>query len=201
MNLVECGATATAEILSRYLPVWGFPITSEVATALLTGIVVDTIGFRTGNMTSQALRIAADLMDDGANLPEIYRCTLLQRSFEAARYWGTGLTHLQRQDGLVWATLTKEDRRAVGYPGRDDADLINLVSSINNAMVALVFVEQNNGNVKVSWRYQPGLDVYQVALKFGGGGHEAAAGAELKGTLKEVEEIVIQATKAIVRDI
>ena len=55
----------------------------------------------------------------------LYEKSLLNRSYEAARYWGVGLSTLQLEDRLLWATLTQEDRIAIGYPGRDDADLIN----------------------------------------------------------------------------
>jgi phosphoesterase RecJ-like protein len=196
-NLVESEATATSEILARYLTDFGLPLTQPVADAFLTGILTDTLGFRTSNMTPRVLRAAADLMDAGANLPDLYRDALMSRSFVAARYWGAGLSKLERDGRLVWATLTLEDRRLVGYPGRDDADLINVVSSIDDAEVSLVFVEQNHDSVKVSWRSQPGYDVSKVALSFGGGGHRVAAGAEIPGALSEVQAKVLEATRAL----
>ncbi|RME07391.1 MAG: hypothetical protein D6803_04140, partial [Anaerolineae bacterium] len=120
-NLVETGAVATCEILSDILPAWGWEITPAVAAALLTGILTDTIGFRTSNMTPKALRTAARLMEAGADLPALYEKALNTRSYEAVRLWGAGLSTLQRQDRLVWATLRLDDRRAIGYPGLDDA--------------------------------------------------------------------------------
>jgi phosphoesterase RecJ-like protein len=108
-----------------------------------------------------------------------------------------GLSKLQRENTLIWATLTVADRKEVEYPGRDDADLINVLSTIKEADIVLVFVEQNHRRVKVSWRAQPGFDVSQVALGFGGGGHKAASGAEVDGTLDEVQTRVLKATRAI----
>jgi phosphoesterase RecJ-like protein len=90
-----------------------------------------------------------------------------------------------------------EDRKAVGYRGRDDADLINVLSSIQDTRIALIFVEQPNRTVKVSWRGQPGVDVSKLALSFGGGGHPAAAGAEIQGNLEEVRSKVLQATQEL----
>ncbi len=197
INWVEVGAVATSEILARMLPELGLPITNPVASALLTGIITDTLGFRTSNMTPRAMRVAADLMELGADLPDLYRRSLGERSFEAVRYWGMGLSKLQREGSIIWATLTQADRKAVEYPGRDDADLINILSSIKDAQVALVFVEQNHKLVKVSWRSKPGVDVSQVALLFGGGGHKAASGAEVEGTLEEVQYKVLEATQGL----
>ncbi len=195
LNLVDTQAVATAEVLAVGLPLWGLPLTAETASALLTGLITDTLGFRTSNMSAEAMRIAADLMDAGADLPDLYTRALLQRSYEAVRFWAAGLAHLQREGPLVWTTITLSDRQAAGYPGRDDADLINILSSINDAAIVIIFVEQPNGGVKVSWRAQPGYDVSGLALRFGGGGHPAAAGVEIKGGIEQVQEMVLGATR------
>lgn len=197
LNLVDPAAVATAEMIARLLPAIGVEYDQTVASALLTGIITDTLGFRTANMTPDALRCAADLMEKGADLPELYRHALVVRSFEAALYWGSGLKNLEREGRMVWATLTQADRQAVGYPGRDDADLITLLSSISDADIAMIFVEQPDHRVKVSWRSKPGVDVSKVALSFGGGGHPAAAGAEIPGDLEEVRSQVLRDTRAI----
>ena len=195
-NLVEPEAVATSAILAEHMPEWGLPITPEVAAALLTGLISDTLGFRTSNMTPQALRLAANLMEIGTDMPELYNRALVRRSFNATRYWGAGLSRLARQGRLVWTSLTLADRAAVDYPGNDDADLVNILSSIEDADVAVIFIEQRGGRVKVSWRAVPGVDVSSIALGFGGGGHAAAAGAEISGSLEEVQAEVLKATQA-----
>jgi phosphoesterase RecJ-like protein len=197
INLVEPEAAATAEILTRRLPEWGLQVDAAAASALLTGLLTDTLGFRTSNMTAQALRTAAELMERGANLPALYTEALLRRSYAAVRLWAAGLARMEREGELVWATLSIKDRQEVGYPGRDDADLINVLSTIDEAAIAMVFVEQPNGNTKVSWRAKPGIDVSQVALQFGGGGHPAAAGAEVTGGIEEVSPFVLNATRKL----
>ncbi len=197
INLVDISATATTEIIAEALPAWGLPLTQAVAAALLTGLITDTIGFRTANMTPRALRLAADLMEKGADLPELYRRALVNRSFEAVRFWGAGLSRLERSDRLVWTKLTLEDRRAAQYPGRDDADLINILSAVDGADIAMIFVEQPNGRVKVSWRAQPGYDVSQIAVSLGGGGHSAASGAEVAGDINEIQTKVVELTRPL----
>ncbi len=194
-NLVDKTAVATAEILAEHLPKFDFPITNHVAEALLFGMITDTLGFRTTNMTPKALRISAALMEAGGDLPSLYQKGLLKRSFEAARYWGAGLSNLERDGKIIWASLSLEDRRSVGYQGRDDADLINFLSTIDEIDVVIIFVEQEDGLVKVSWRSQPAYDVSQVAVHFGGGGHAAAAGASIKGDLRIIQADVIATTK------
>jgi phosphoesterase RecJ-like protein len=196
LNLIDPQAVATASVLARCMPGWGLKITPPIAANLMTGLVTDTLGFRTSNTTPEALRQAADLLELGVDMSTLYFRSLVRRTFPAAKYWGAGLTSLQRSDGILWATLTLEDRTASGYTGSDDADLINVVSSIDEAEVAVMFVEQGRDKVKVSWRgLKPNVDVSKIARQFNGGGHKAASGAEVNGTLAEVQEKILAATR------
>lgn len=196
LNLIEGREVATAAILTRHLPEWGFRIDKPVAAALLTGIITDTLGFRTSNITPEALRLTATLMETGVDMPDLYMRSLVRRSYQAARYWGSGLSNLERRNGIVWGTLTLADRKATGYSGNDDADLINVISAIDNFKVGMIFVEQIGQRVKISWRaLENGVDVSPVAKHFGGGGHAAAAGADVEGELDEVKKTVISRTQ------
>jgi phosphoesterase RecJ-like protein len=196
LNLIEEDEVATAAILTKRLPEWGFRISRPVASAFLTGIVTDTLGFRTSNTNPEALRLCAQLMETGADLPDLYMRSLVRKSFAAARYWGSGLSRLEQRNGIVWATLTLEDRKRSGYGGSDDADLINVISAIDGNKVGMIFVEQHDNHVKISWRaLEPDVDVSQVAKHFEGGGHAAAAGADIPGALRDVEPLVLKTTR------
>jgi phosphoesterase RecJ-like protein len=199
LNLIEPEAVATASMLTRHMREWGLTLTAPIAANLITGLVTDTLGFRTSNTTPESLRQAADLMELGADLSTLYYRSLVRRTFVEAKYWGAGLSSLEREDGIIWATLTLADRKASGYTGKDDADLINIVSSIDDAEIAIMFVEQNAGKTKISWRgLKPNVDVSQIASQYDGGGHMAASGAELSGSLAEVRERVLEATRKII---
>jgi phosphoesterase RecJ-like protein len=137
LNLIEPEEVATAAILTNHLPQWGYPITRPIAAALLTGIVTDTLGFRTSNTNPSALRLCAALMETGVDMADLYMKALVEKTFSAARYWGAGLSRLEQKNGMVWATLTLEDRKAAGYRGNDDADLINMISSIEGNKVGI----------------------------------------------------------------
>ncbi len=196
LNLIEAEEVATSAILTTHLPDWGLTITKPIAAALLAGIITDTLGFRTSNTTPNALRQAATLMETGVDMPEIYMRALVRKTYPAARYWGAGLSSMQSRNGLVWGTLTLADRKAAGYGGNDDADLINMISAIDGNKVGMIFVEQSDNHVKISWRaLEPGVDVSQVAKHFKGGGHAAAAGADIEGSLSEVQQEVLKITR------
>ena len=85
LNLIEADEVATAAILTNHLPEWGLTITKPIASALLTGIITDTLGFRTSNTTPESLRQAATLMEAGVDMPEIYMQALVRKSYPAAK--------------------------------------------------------------------------------------------------------------------
>lgn len=195
INLIEPTSVATASVLTGHLREWGLAIDADVAASLVTGIVTDTLGFRTSNTTPIALRQTADLMETGIDLPHLYNRALISRTFSAARYWGAGLSSLKTLDGIVFATLRLADRDSAGYNGNDDADLINVISSIDDHVVGMIFVEQHD-SVKISWRaLQKDIDVSVIAKHFNGGGHKAAAGADIMGTMEEIQPAVLSKTR------
>jgi phosphoesterase RecJ-like protein len=198
INLVDDQAAATSEMIVDILPEFGLQLSPAVAAALLTGLITDTIGFRTSNVSPRTLRHAARLMETGVDMPYLYRRALINRSYESVKFWGSGLINLERDGRLIWTTLTMDDRKLAGYPGRDDADLINVLSSIDEVDIAMVFVEQPNGRIKVSWRAQPGFDVAEIATVFGGGGHPAASGVEVSGNLSDIKTAVLEKTRSLI---
>ncbi len=195
INLVDPKAVSASQILGKLIPEFGLKITQTVASNLLTGLITDTIGFKTENMQPDALRLAADLFEGGADLPKLYHQAVAEKTFEAARYIGAGLSHLTQEGPIVWTTLSLQDRKEASYNGHDDADLVNVLSAIDTAEVALIFIEQHNNQVKISWRTRSTeIDVSEAAHKFGGGGHRAASGAMIDGSLDEVRTKVVAAT-------
>jgi len=196
LNFVYPDAASTAEIIFDLLPALKLPLTQPAAECLLCGVVSDTLGFRTANTTAKVLATAQKLVAAGADLPRIYDHALNRRSFNAVQLWGQALNRAVLSDGIAWTTIPLSIKQAVGYNGKGDADLINVLTTVNEADVFLIFVEHENNEVKVSWRARPGWDVAKIAQSFGGGGHVSAAGANIKNTtLAEAEEKVLAATR------
>jgi phosphoesterase RecJ-like protein len=201
INFVRPDYPATCAILAKFLPDWGFSHDLDSSSAFLMGIVTDTIGFRTSNVTPETLRQSALLMESGAALSDIYNQALVSQTYPTSLIWGFALSRLVRENGLIWTVITLDDRKKAKYIGRDDADLTNILSAIEGSDVSLVFNEQNSGKVKVSWRSNAPYDVSKIAQQFGGGGHPQASGAEFEGTLEEVENKVISKTKQYMEDL
>lgn len=198
INLVDPEAAATAVVLYRIFPELKLPLELDVAINLLVGLITDTLGFRTSSVRPESLRIAAELIELGADISELYRKALFGRSYEAVRYWAHGLSRMDMRDEVVWAVLRVSDRELARYPDSDDADLIDVLTTIEGPRVAILFVEQPERQVKISWRALPGLDVSRLAASFGGGGHAPAAGAMIEGDIQEVVDRVLDSTFAAI---
>lgn len=196
VNLVDARASSTAEVVLGLLEYMGSPLDAEMATSLLIGIVTDTRGFRTSNVTDRVMEAALRLMQAGASLSYVTQHSLERRSIEAMRLWGAALNRMRIVDGVVWASLPLEMRRAVGYVGNGDAGLASFLLSAEAADVSVVFVERDDGRIEVGMRALPGFDVAQIALHFGGGGHSLAAGFNIAGPLEKAQGQVL----AMLRD-
>ncbi len=196
VNLVDPNASSSAEVVLRLLDHMDFPLDAELATCLLTGIVTDTRGFRTNNVTIPVMEATLRLMKAGASLPRITRSGLDRRPTAAIRLWGAALAGLQVSGGVIWTSITPDMRRAAGYSGNGDAGLVSFLISANDADAAVVFVEREDGRIEIGLRALPGFDVGHVALVLGGGGHALAAGCTLPGPMSKAQAQVLVALQA-----
>ena len=195
VNWVDVGAASTAEMLVDLVESLGIPLAPDMATCLLNGIVTDTLGFRTPNTTPRTMRAALKLMEAGAQLTKITDHVLNRRPFSAICLWGQSLNSVQLDGRIVWSQITQAMRRQCGFSENSAAGLVNLLNTTDEADVAIVFVERDDGRIKVDMRSVPGVDVSTVAVELGGGGHPQAAGCTLDGNLDETREKVLTAVR------
>ncbi len=198
VNLVITNVSSTAEIVYQVLNALGMPLDTGMATSLLTGVVTDTRGFRTPNVTPAVIETALRLMQAGASLPAIIQHTLERRDVATIHLWRQALATVQLQDRLIWASISQDMRRQARYEESGDAGLVSFLISADEADVAVVFSEQENGNIEVGMRAKPDYDVSQVAFQLGGGGHKLAAGCTIPGPLTKVQRQVLERLYPIV---
>ena len=191
LNYVDTRAASTSEIIVALADALGAPIIQEAAICLLTGVVTDTLSFRTSNVTPNVLKTAVRLMEAGADLYNITDRSLGRRPLSVMRLWGLALSRLQLEDGMLWAEVTRAMRAEAGVPNEDDGGLVSQLIGIEEAQVAAVFGELNDGTIDVDLRARPPFNVAQVALGLGGGGHPQASGCHLPGPLAEAEARVL----------
>lgn len=196
VNLVDPHASSAAELVLRLLEYMDAPLDADIATCLLTGIVADTRGFRTSNVTIPVIEAVLRLMKAGASLPFITHHGFNRRPTGAILLWRAALKLLEIEDRVIWTRIPQAMRREVGYSGSGDAGLASFLVSADDADVAVVFAEDQDGRIEVGLRAVPGFDVAQVALHLGGGGHALAAGCTLPGPMEDAQVRTLAALRA-----
>jgi phosphoesterase RecJ-like protein len=172
------------------------PVDNDTATCLLTGIVTDTRGFRTSNVTTGTMAAALRLMRAGGALTLVTRQALNRHSVPMIHVWGAALSRATVEERILWTAIPLEAARAVSYQGDGDAGLASFLADVEDTDAVAVFVEREHGHVEVGLRASPGFDVSRVALHFGGGGHALAAGCSLIGPLEQAQRSVLAALHA-----
>lgn len=198
-NWVDPNAAATAQIIVHLADAWGVPLSQEAAVCLLTGLVTDTRGFRTSNVTIDVLATAMRLMQSGANLAAIAERTLDYKPLASIRLWGPVLAEVRLDHEVIWTHVTLEMRSQAGAEGERDSGLVSFLLSAPEANISAVFTEKPDGRVEVGLRSRPGFDVAAVALSLGGGGHPQASGCTIAGPLPAAEERVLAALREVKR--
>lgn len=181
--LVKPEAVSATEVIYEWLHHMRQPLTPAVAVPLLTGLVTDTLGFRTSNVLPSTLEIAVELMRAGASLTEITQRTLDSKSYSTIALWKNALATVELHGEVIEASITRDNLKAAGIIEMTDGGLVGLLNTVNEAMIAVVFKELEDGRVEISLRSKPGYDVAQVAFSIGGGGHKQASGATIPGPL------------------
>ncbi|WP_322797737.1 bifunctional oligoribonuclease/PAP phosphatase NrnA [Thermoflexus sp.] len=200
INWVDPSAVATAEMVLWLAEDLGVALDAELASILLAGIVGDTMGLRTANVNARIMREVTRLMEAGASLPALVDALFNRRPLAAVRLFGQALVGVQVESGVIWTVITREMRAASGLTHANDLSLSSFLIGVEEARIAAVFTERDDGKVEVSMRARPGYDVARVALAFGGGGHPPAAGCLLPGPMEEVIPLILAALKTAARD-
>jgi phosphoesterase RecJ-like protein len=195
--LKDTSAEATGALIVRAIRALGGRFTPEVSTGLLTAIAMDTGWFRHPNTRPETLRTVADLVECGAEIDTIYRLLFERNTLGRLRLMGETLASLRIDAGgrIAYATVTRDDLLRTGAIPQDTEDLVDFTVSLTGVEVGLLFIEQARGGIKLSIRSRNGLDCARLAGQFGGGGHRAAAGANLPDPLDQTIERVLDAVR------
>ena len=193
LNLVDTGASSAALLVYEILePLGG--LTGEIASLLYAGALTDTGGFRFGNTDARTLRTAAKLVELGADPARTARMIYGEQPLSRLRLLGLVLASTETVlDGKVAVlTMTERMRRETESTGDDIEGLASYGRLLEGAQVA-VLLRELDGAVRVSLRSAGPVDVNAVAASLGGGGHRAAAGIVMEGSLGEVRARLIEA--------
>jgi len=193
VNLVVPEASSTAEVTYEMLRSWGVDITAPIATNLYCGVLTDTGGFRHENTSHKALAVASELVGLGAPAAEIAGNVYKRKKISSLKLQALVMPTItfECDDRLVHGYVSQELLRRAGAEMEETDGIIDLLNSVDGLELALLFKEIEPEYTKVSIRSRGETNANILAARFGGGGHERAAGAELSLSLTQAMENVL----------
>jgi phosphoesterase RecJ-like protein len=186
-------ASACGEMVYRLVRELGIPLDCDIALCLYTAIFTDTGSFRYSNTTPESMKIAATLLEAGADPWLVTENVYESFAFKRLKLLGTVLAGMERSpDGrIAWVVVTEELYRQTGTTAEDTDNFVNFVRSVKGVEVAVLFRQTAPKEYKISLRSKGRVDLSGLAQALGGGGHKNAAGGHLKGPLDEVKRNVV----------
>lgn len=197
VSLLKFDAAATAEIIIALIDVMALPLDADVATAIYTGMLTDTGGFRYSNTSPDVMAIASRLLQAGVDGPQLAELLLERMSLGQMQMIRRGLSRLSfsEDNRIAWLWVTSEDLAETGASNEDLEGLVNYPRNIEGVEVGILFKVNGTESVKVSLRSAGVVNVAAVAQHFGGGGHVRAAGCRLTEPLEEVISQVVSVVR------
>lgn len=192
----RCEATGT--LIFRLAQHLGSTITPEIGNAMFSAIATDTGWFRFPATTSETYHIIAHLIDAGVKPYELYEKLYENYSIGRLKLSGRVLSRVAQTPDkhIAYTHVLWEDYGDTNSEPADTEDLVNECLAVSGTEGAVIFIEQPNRAVKVSFRSRVTFDISGVAEQFNGGGHRQAAGAMLPGPMAAAQDAVLTALQA-----
>jgi phosphoesterase RecJ-like protein len=194
-RFVNTSAEAAGRLVYEAIGALGQPLTPKIANLLFAALATDTGWFRHKNTIPATFALAEKLAAAGADPTRLYEQLYEQSTLPRLKLQGLALSRMQvvHSGKTAFCEIHRSDYAATGAIPSDTEELVNAPRSIIGVQVALVFMEQPAGGVKISFRSREPIDVSKIAEAFDGGGHRLAAGAILQTTMEEAKSRVLEA--------
>lgn len=194
-DVVNPAAPACCEILVSSFQYMKLEITKDVAKCLLTGIITDTGGFRFASTTRETFEFAGWALSKGVNVSKIYKDSLMTKSKSqfAAEKLAVERLEFYMDDKITFTYMTKEDEKALNIQSGEFDGIAGIGVNIAGVEVA-IFAREKEDGFKISIRSN-NIDVADICMLYGGGGHKLAAGCTINASLEDVRKAVVEETK------
>lgn len=197
-NYVDPVSPSCCQVLIAMFEYYGVEITKEIANCILTGMITDTGGFQWGGVTPETFEFAAELIRKGAKIKEICRKALRNKTKAHCKLERLVYDRLEfyEDDKIAISYITIEDNQNTGAKLGDEEGLTEMLRDIEGVEVAVLLKEKEGKNgYKASLRSHETINVSEICLLLGGGGHPGAAGCFIPGTLEQAKNKILDAIK------
>lgn len=199
-NYVDQDAPACAQLLLVIFNYFNIDVTQDIGTCILTGIITDTGGLRYEGVTAETFRFVAELCEKGVKVSKVYEQVFSSKTRAKFDLHRIALNRLEfLENGRVAFTyITKEDEEKVGASNGDYDGIVENGRDVEGVEVS-VFLRETSTGIKVSLRSKTQVNVSQVALIFGGGGHVRAAGCKIQGNIEQVKNQILNTVRGYLK--
>lgn len=195
-NFVNPDSPACAQVLISMFENFEINISQEMGTCILTGIITDTGGFQYSSVTPETFEFAAELLKRGVNVSDIYKRVMDTKSRANFELRKRTLDRMEFfEDGKIAFTyITMKDLEETNAEPGDHEGIVNEGRAIEGVEVS-IFLRETEKGFKASLRSNDYLNVSDVCMIFGGGGHFHAAGCTIDTSLEQAKERILNQVK------
>ena len=203
INFINPVAPACCQILIGMFQYFDINIDKELGTCILTGIITDTGGFRYSGVTPETFEFTADLLQKGVNVSDIYKRVLdtkTKANFELMKKAIDRMEFLE-EGKVTFTYITNNDLEEANAGIGDHEGLVEIGRDVEGVEVS-IFIRQKDDQenlYKISMRSNDYVNVSDVCLMFGGGGHEKAAGAVVQGNIETVKQKIMNELRKVLK--
>lgn len=201
LNFVNPVSPACCEILAEIFQYYNIEITKPIGTCILTGIITDTGGFKYSGVTAETFEFAAELLQKGINISDIYRKVLdtkTKANFEL-RKRAIERTEFLEDGKVAFTYINNKDMEEVKAEPGDHEGLVELGRDVEGVEVSIFIRQEGENTYKVSMRSNEYVNVSDVCIPLGGGGHPRAAGVKVDGTVEEVKNQLLDEVRKVLK--
>lgn len=199
-NFVNPASPACAQNLIFIIEQLGVEIDKEVGTCLLTGIITDTGGFKYEGVSAETFEFTSWLLAKGVNVSDVYKKVMQMKTranFELRKLIMDRMEFLH-DNKITFTYMTLEDEQNVGAMPGDNEGLVEIGRDIEGVEVAILIREKENG-YKISLRSNEYVNVSDVCVTFGGGGHKKAAGCDMQGSFEQIKSQILSEVEKYIK--
>jgi phosphoesterase RecJ-like protein len=191
LNWIDCSAASVGEMVYRLARAAGVAITAPMAQCLYTTILTDTGGFCYGNVRESTFALARELVHAGADPIVIAEEVYYSAPASKLLLLGVALRRLKHEGRLAWLWVKHQDMQRTRATEADTEGIVNVGLSLAGVDAVAFLREAPDGHIRVSLRSKGTLNVAEIAVRLGGGGHQNASGCTLDGPLPRAQKQIL----------
>lgn len=192
-TLLDPTAAAACEIILAVIRELGVNVTKTIANNIFTGLSTDSGCFRCSNVTPRTLRMAADMIEAGAEHTKINTAMFetKTRTYVALERLALESMKMYLDERCAFITITQDMFKESGSDESEVDAIAAIPRQIEGVLVGVTMREKADGTFKVSMRSHEGVDVSSICAMLGGGGHPRAAGCTVSGDVQTARNTVV----------